>query len=263
MQEIHFLSGPLTFKLRSKGDLLEDLVSDPFLRDYIPGVRINPADDSRYIISIMKNDKSSRWMSLGGNSATLNVQKSFSTKDIISLIDYVLELWRQENGVYTVHGAAASFNGRGVLVIGGASGVGKSTLINTLCKIPGFVFWGDEKIMLDDSGNIIGGIGATGRAPAKIRLIIQPVIGAGKKLEFKQWSGQKVDWHLYEELSRKIRGTSRRVGKGLPIESVDTIGLASARSKLAQRLANSSDISSYTLYGDANSMTEFIKTRLL
>jgi len=47
----------------------------------------------------------------------------------------------------------------------------------------------------------------------------------------ERWSSEKFEWHLYEELTRKIRATSRRLFKNsLPVPSLDTSIISQKRS---------------------------------
>jgi len=68
--------------------------------------------------------------------------------------------------------------------------------------------------------------------PVPLRLIVAPIIYPGvNEYEVDEWLAGKIDFHVYEELSRKIRGTSRRIARySIPVGSVDTDEIAQLRS---------------------------------
>ena len=57
-------------------------------------------------------------------------------------------------------------------------------------------------------------------------------------MEIDTFNEDKANFHVYEELSRKIRGTSRRViNFTYPLPSIDTDDIAQKRSDFSRNLA--------------------------
>ncbi len=50
-----------------------------------------------------------------------------------------------------------------------------------------------------------------GKVP--INIVVQPTILPNADFELEHWDINKASFHFYEELSRKIRGTSKRSNK--------------------------------------------------
>ena len=91
----------------------------------------------------------------------------------------------------------------------------------------------------------------------EIDLLIQPQICPEGKLLFDKWDNFKTEYHLYEEITRKIRGCSRRVqGFSEPIQSIDTEVLSKNRSEFCKLI--STKISSYHVVGDKQVVSNFI-----
>lgn len=268
----------------SSGDILSKIFADSFMHQYIPDIEILHKSSSTKTIKITRGKSSSKF-TIKDDKALILFDDSFSLKDIISLIDYALEYWRQRQGIFTIHGAACRYEELGILIIGGASGIGKSSLVYNLCNNSPVEFISDEKVLINHNAWIVGGVkkdffnkstldksintnkrhteSGCPVEKTQIKLILQPVISPDAKLIVGEWNSRKISWHLYEELSRKIRGTSRRVGRGFPIQSIDTEALALERSKLADMLAKNKNISALTVYGDVLKVKSYILKEIL
>ena len=79
----------------------------------------------------------------------------------------------------------------------------------------------------------------------KIKYLIYAFVEEGNlnnSYEFNIMDINKFEWHLYEELTRKIRALSKRVFKfTVPIPSLDTISLSINRVKHVNILVNNID----------------------
>lgn len=133
---------------------------------------------------------------------------------------------------------------------------GKTTLALELAKNNG-LFYSDEKLLID-----LKNVKAVGRIKNQylsndywkekygnskyyehenlakdinyeIGLFVQPIICEQISYKLDLWNENKFLWHLYEESSRKIRGTSRIFfDNTYPCMSLDTEALASNRLQL-------------------------------
>lgn len=170
------------------------------------------------------------------------------------MIEFLLEGVRQETGIYCLHSSSVVVNGRSIIFWGNASGMGKTRLALTLSEKFGAQMYSDEKTLLNLQKNItVGGIASIyllkpylkdkfGNAdfynfipPGRffpVGFFVYPHIDENSKsIYVERWDVNKFSWHLYEELSRKIRGTSRRIfNNTLPVSSIDSIPIATQRS---------------------------------
>lgn len=136
---------------------------------------------------------------------------------------------------------------------------GKTTLALEIAKNNG-AFYSDEKILID-----LKNIKAVGRIKNQylsndywkekygnkeyhehadlaedidyeIGLFVQPIICEQNSYKLDEWNENKFLWHLYEESSRKIRGTSRIFfDNTLPAMSLDTKNLSIKRLELLKK----------------------------
>lgn len=181
----------------------------------------------------------------------------------------MIDFYRQKEGVYCLHGAAVSYRGQGIWFMGPISGIGKTTLALNLCLKDNFKFISDEKILINYHLNIIGGIKRinynkeflkksvhvglnnkdeiqlgeilkieSGIVPLSLG-IVPIIIPNSQNVEIDQWGKVKIDFHVYEELSRKIRGISRRVNNyTTPVDSVGNVIIAQKRSTVSKNISN-------------------------
>lgn len=275
----------LAVKLIAERELLDPLLSDEFLFRYIPNLTIINESSAQYQITLVR-DKN---FGLNINSCSFEIRgpmyQELSIRDTVTLIEHCIERIRQENGLFTIHASSSAVGSRAILLIGGASGIGKSSVNIELMK-KGASFISDEKAVVREDHNVIAGDKqikfnkqilhqrysehevismiqdrqVTAESP--IALMIQPVSNKRGELYFEKWDEVKTDFHLYEELSRKIRGVSRRIiNFTLPIQSVDDESLALRRSALAKSL--SKQVPAYTVYGSAEKIAELIINKLI
>jgi hypothetical protein len=210
----------------------------------------------------------------------------FDEKDIVSIIEYLLEYVRNSLGSYCLHASGAVFNSKGVIFWGGASGMGKTRMTLALNENYGAKFYSDEKIILNLSEKImVGGISSAYLSKPFLKdkyksdefMSFDPIyehIPIGlmvhvyvedslNNLYIEKWSHDKFNWHLYEELSRKIRGTSRRLfDNSLPILSIDRNVIAKKRCDDVNKFTKETDC--YYMRGNENELckkiTELLKS---
>ncbi len=276
-------SSKTCINIHSDTKVKSELIKSGFLYQYIPEVNI-PLDKkdknskTKYLLYIKKSKKFYFKIKKQKLYLGYNFQPKKHINDLITLIDYFLEYIRQKEGIYCVHGSAISWKGKAILIIGPVSGLGKTSLAINLCSKHEYKFIGDEKILIDFNLFILGGIKQISfnkpqmsnylekkinlankeklekyflieKKPAKLSLVIQPLVSKGGELEIEKWSPQKADFHFYEELSRKIRGTSRRIiNFSVPLESIDSAKIAYHRSKFSKKVAR--NVQFYWIKGD-------------
>lgn len=262
-------SGNQRILIKGSEGLLKKISASGFGAGYIPNYSlIKKAADTELFLSLssgpydFKVDYPEFYFSFP--------ESEVSAEDIFTVIDHCLEYDRQLHGIYTVHGSACAKNDKGILIFGPVSGLGKTSLMLELCRKYGFFPAGDEKILIDDKPRIVGGvirlsinkpqisriIGSSGKSydmtrgdllpayqpEAKLSLGVIPLVSPGSRLIVEKLSPAEADWHLYEEVSRKIRGTSRRISDfSYPIDSLDTQSLSSKRVKAVKTISSKTD----------------------
>jgi len=238
---------------------LEKLLSHPFFDTYIPAANAligGAAHGCRLTVTFGKRtvlqQKSSELFSL-------LVKTSITPEDYISIIEYVLEYFRQILGIYCIHSASVINRGKAEVFWGAATGMGKSRTATLLSKKLGMEMISDEKTLLNLARKeVVGGVQAVSlhhhyhakqldkkmlkfakaaRAyPIKRLHYVHNLGHHADEVEVFPWTNKVFEWHLYEELSRKIRGVSRRVDEfTTPLPSLDTEQLALARSSAVGR----------------------------
>ncbi len=274
MEKIKVSSGTNSIIVSSDFELFGDLLSHDFLHKYIPLAKVTKEQysaekDNHFVLKVISDTVLNFTFYHDLNFAVLrcNLGSNITVRDIISVIDYCLDYVRQKSGIYNVHGSAVATKEKGVLIIGSVSGLGKTTLALRLCSDRGFSLIGDEKILIDSQGVIQGGVKTVEfnkpelnssvspvfnnkgpnelksminlqYLPVNIDLVVQPMIIPGASLYVEEWPAEKGEWHLYEELGRKIRGISRRLNnQSYPLESIDTTEISILRSETAKKLS--------------------------
>ena len=86
----------------------------------------------------------------------------------------------------------------------------------------------------------------------KLELVIQPnIFSKGKGIEIDLLDKLKANFHIYEEMSRKIRGGSRRISNfTYPLMSLDSYEISKKRSEYAKSL--SENVPFYSIKGNIN-----------
>jgi len=279
-------------RVEADRQIINDLKKSGVIENYIPNgaILLDNKSRAKYILSVKNSARVKIFWNKNDHELVLKgkYQKGFSLFDLVTLIEYFFEYIRQKNGIYCLHGSAVSDGQRGILIIGGVSGIGKTTLALNLCLGKDFKFIGDEKILIDERLNLIGGLKSINynkpqlyesvlinldgkdrvslsqfvkieENKVPLKMILQPILFADSTADLKveKWTAEKTNFHIYEELTRKIRGVSRRINNySLPVDSFDTPKLAKHRSRLAAYL--SEKVLSYWLAGSFDNMAEFI-----
>lgn len=258
MINAYFKSSRAIIKIIVNKEDYNRLIKDEFLYSYIPSLSIGTYKKSDAIVEL-KKDKT--------NYIEFNYPyivyhyTNFNSKDIISLIEYIFERARQEKNIICIHGAASIYDNKLVVAWGGTTGMGKTTFALELSKYG--EFYSDEKVLLDlDKVMGVGSIknqyisndywkklyntnspyiklANTKKEKYKINLLIHPIICNSNDYVLDKWDNDKFLWHLYEESSRKIRGTSRLFfDKNYPARSLDSFELASKRLELIKKFVH-------------------------
>lgn len=257
--EVLIFSGEISVKVILPKSLKSLLFSD-FLARYIPDSKIEFSDSETYVSkSIILEIKLSEIISFTKTSESLfilNITKDVSHKDIISVIEYILEYNRQLHGIYCIHSSTVIVGEKAFVFWGMSSNLGKTrTALLVADKLNGFVF-SDEKTLINlKAGTVCGGINSIylsknvyknrfkggdfydltkiGKRIFKLSALINiNNLGSVHNIEseVKNWDNLTTGWHLYEELTRKIRGTSRRIsGFNYPLISIDTENISRNR----------------------------------
>lgn len=269
--------------LEGDANLLDSIVKNSFLQDYIPNMSLIEKNHNNDVAKVIIEESDKFSFSTEENKQFKikgKLGKHFSIVDIITMIDYCLETVRQENGIYCIHGSASCARNKAVLLIGGASGIGKSKVNYFLVKNNGFQFIADEKILINKRFEIVGGIKKfivnkdlflnnidKNYVPnicikkTEISFIIQPITTKNGEFFVDYWDKKKINFHMYEELSRKIRGISRRINNfSIPLQSLDIYKYSLERSKISQSI--SKKIKGATIYGDPEYVANFISKRI-
>ena len=261
-------------------DVGNSVINNDFIGKYIPGFNFDSAGQVDSVINFLDQDLSFDFGKYPEVSIGLG---GMSEKDIISLIELVLERARQEKGVYCIHSATVIYKDKAVIFWGGASGMGKTRMARKFAE-DGALFYSDEKTLIDfNSTRVVGGIpyqylekdywikklgvteddsyhrsesASTGSFP--IMVFVYGFAIDGAVFSADKWSPEKFEWHIYEELGRKIRAISRRVkDASVSVPSIDSQECADKRISLIKR---NNSLPCYSVQGTPEAIIEFIKT---
>lgn len=265
------------------------LKNDHFLCEYIPDLSIVEVSDNSLPDFVIKlNVLSENSIEVADNTVTINCSKKCSTKDVITLIDYGLEYCRQCKGIYCLHGSAVTKSNQAIVFLGQVSGIGKTSIALELTLKHEFTFLGDEKILIKfingqpfikstnrlkfnksyledylqiNEAKFVERFGNISNEWTKLGFLVQPQICSKGTLLQDKWDHLKTEFHLYEEITRKIRGCSRRVNNFTePVLSIDTYDLSKKRSDFCRKL--SQKIPAYHIVGDKLVVGEFLNDLL-
>ena len=255
MNSIYIKSFESIVRVISTNTIINEIINNEFLYSYIPSVEVLE-ESNNYDAEIRINNSNNNNLILDYPNIVYEF-KTLNIKDLVALIEYVLERSRQEKGIVCIHGAAFVKDNFLYISFGMTTGIGKSTLAIELSKDKDNKFYSDEKILIDlKNGISVGRLSKQyisndkwsklykdkeyidiSNIPEKInykvKMFIEPVICDQKEYIFNKWSKDKFLWHIYEESSRKIRGTSRIFfDNTLPAPSLDTKELSIKRLEL-------------------------------
>jgi len=266
-----------------KRSWLKKFLKSDFLKAYIPACEIISYQKGRCQFNFLAK-KGIDGLVINSKNAIYSSNK-YRDEDIVTLIEFILEKIRQRNGEYCMHSSTVIINGRGIVIWGGATSMGKTCLALVLSKTKGAIFYSDEKTLINLKKNsIVGGVNSIYVSKQYLRekygninfhnienietwrnrefpisFMVYPYLEIKKSssVEIENWSAEKFNWHLYEELSRKIRGTSRRIfNNSLPVLSIDDLSIAMTRSLEVKRYT--SKINCYYMRGNGSSLSKNI-----
>lgn len=279
MNEVYLKSASAIIKLNVDIDTFKQIIEDEFFNAYIPSVKVIDYCEKYDAIIYVQNDNT--------NSIEVNYPNiyyrytSLNTKDIITLIEFVFERARQEKGIFCIHGASSIVNDKAVICWGPATGMGKTTLALALSNIEN-QFYSDEKVLIDiPNKKVVGRIKkiyisndhwkekfgnvnfyendtSAFDKEYDISMFVYPLICDNKQVILEKWNPNKFAWHLYEETSRKIRGTSRIFfNYTYPASSLDTFVLSVTRLNMVKEFTDS--VLSIYYKGNIDSIVDFVK----
>lgn len=229
--------------------LLNQLQGDAFMYEYIPcvGVELKNLDQAEVILD---SSSSFNTFKLAFPNARIGC-KDLAVRDIISLLELLLERKRQELSIDCLHSSSVIHKGKALVFFGGASGMGKTRMMMHLNMQPDTFAYSDEKTLLRLHKNtVVGGnkVALLSKKPLRetygseqvniesdnseypIGLLVHAYVENGTECKYEFWESDKAEWHLYEELTRKIRAVSRRVKDGTwPVDGLDTLDIAVQR----------------------------------
>lgn len=278
---LYFSTSGFNFKINNRTDIPLN-ISDSFWKEYIPDFSVKGIEES-VEINITLGDIKYPQIKVNDNiDILLPLNLNYSDKDLITLIDYGIEPFRNSKETYCFHGNYVSKDGMGIAIIGGVSGLGKTSLAINLSNKDGYKLLADEKFLLTKLGVYAGGVSVMrfnketlkdfndesydGKSlfipvsEVKTKVFIQPII-TDQQIHIEEWSNTKANFHLYEELTRKTRGVSRLISNfTLPVHSLDTDELANKRQKFCREL--STNLRFYTVRGNPDAIFKFIENNI-
>ena len=283
MQETFVESATAIVKIIAEKENFSAIFKDEFFYSYIPSAVIKENSETfDATIKVIKSEENN--IDLSYPNIVLYYKQALNSKDLIALTEYVLERARQEKGIICVHGAGAVIDGKMVTCWGPATGMGKTTLALELSK-DGNEFYSDEKVLVDIiNGKAVGRIknqyisndywrnkfgnqkyfehsNIADDIPYPIAMFVQALICNQEEYTLDIWTPEKFVWLLYEESSRKIRGTSRTFFKNsYPVMSLDTQLLATKRLSLLKEFTKK--IPAIYYKGKAEKVVDYIKEKI-
>ncbi len=269
--------------LSGEKESIEIIKNDVFLLAYIPSCEVLLEEKSDYDCSVSISKSEENYIDIKYPIAEYKY-KEFNVREVISLVEFMLERARQEKGVLCIHGACSLINNEAFITWGGATGMGKSSLALELSEQEGAEFYSDEKILIDiNTFSVVGGINKLylhtpywkekfGEKeyvdiPFKnnshpIKSFLYPcIVDGASKVIVEQWETSKFEWHLWEESCRKIRATSRRFFNYTEsAQSLDNAKLSKKRIIFIKNLIKS--IPCYYVSGDMKSVVKELLSKI-
>ena len=246
-----------------------DMVSNHyFLSEYIPNVHVI-GSKAQAELNVYIGDTFD-WQD---KHITITTADS-DIRSFIVIVGALLEQKRQHCRLYQVHGSAVAIKDNAVAIIGGMSGIGKTTLALFMQTMPYAMFIGDEKFVLDGQNKtLVGGcpiskdnnksknLQSVNLSPhngaVHLCLIVFPVITDELSVTYYKFDSLKLFWHLYEEASRDIRNLNM-----LYDNFTKTVNSFDSDDVMKQRLADIQNISTstpaYFIRGNAAEVAKFI-----
>ncbi len=224
------------------------LLGEPFWYEFVPNFQLTtkapPIDTTWYINEATELNYTIKTRTIASHLTTI--------KRVVIIIEAVFERLRQEQSLYTMHGAAIVNEGQAISLIGNLSGIGKTTLAAYAAR-HGWLWIADEKFTIS-KGRIIGSTSgilandktrasASGILPSSptanypLAAICQPIVTTETEVTRHTLSSSQALWLFYDEMSRDIRQVDGIVDTLLPpLPSLDTCRITAQRLKAAEAL---------------------------
>jgi hypothetical protein len=243
----------LELSIISDASFYKSLRTHPFWHEYIPNFSLGTS-----------GAVTDRWNITQGDECTFDLTKnhiqadSSHHKQIIVILESVFERYRQEKGLYTLHGSAIAKDNYAVGFIGNLSGIGKSSM-GAYAAQHGWKWIADEKFTINNN-RIVGGTSgilndnktrkaASGFSPEfnsdtgyDLKLLCSPIATNEDTPVRHDWDKAKKLWIYNDETSRDIRQVNGVLhGFSESLQSFDSPQLAHKRNDIVTLLANSVD----------------------
>lgn len=208
-------------------------------------------------------------------------------EDVITIVDYVYEAQRNANGIYTLNSSVCVYQDlEGIIFFGGSTAMGKTTLVRYMSSEDNFSMYSDDKVLIDlNNLKIINGskyihLNKTSLITEfnetkdhvvlkddknnnniKISLFVYGYLTPSFS-EHEIWSKEKFVWHIYEAVTKRIRGVTRRINNGLlALPSLDTQALSRKRIIDIHNLCD--NVQCLFIKGSSENITSVVKDKLL
>ncbi|NCS98885.1 hypothetical protein GW764_01725 [Candidatus Parcubacteria bacterium] len=235
----------------------DEVKESEFWKVYCPDISISDSDSKlESDIQVLVGDKFSEMFFDIRSKIEIPIIE-LSVEDLITVIDYIYEPQRNINGVYTINSSSVvNKDNQGVIFFGGATGMGKTSLARYFDSKKYFNIFSDDKTLLNlRKLKILNGSSYLYVNKSNLKKEFKSNINSHKKFNnnteiqadlalfvygylqksFKEkevWPDDKFCWHLYESLTKRIRGVSRRIiGGKIPLPSIDSKYLSEQRIK--------------------------------
>lgn len=172
---------------------------------------------------------------------------------VVATFSYLLEQVRQEHKMFMLHGNLISNGKNSIALIGGISGIGKTTL-SAHMQTAGWKWYSDDKFIVNARAECVGVMHfpladeKTKKAVGSQKLdvydtratlthLIIPIVTDESELTVHYYDNDKASWHIYEELSRDIRLSNGLLDMFGPLPSFDTLTASQYRAKYSKVFA--------------------------
>lgn len=271
INKIFVTSGKAILFVKSKNPtILDEIRNETFVRSHIPCVVISTEMIGNPDASLLFKESEEFGVVLQYPNIVCFQPKEADIRGLIALIGYILERINNEKGVYSIHSSVISKGDKAVVIFGGTTNLGKTSIAKIASEKFGWSFYSDEMALIDSNEDkiISGGKIATNsdsfsdfslpdiEQNFEIAGFVHPYIDNGLN-KIERWNSDKFFWHLKEELARKIRGGSKAIHFfSYPLDSLDTFDISKKRLSFAKKL--SEKIPCYEMRGTP----EFISERI-
>jgi hypothetical protein len=278
MKKITISSLETACEIKANNTLLGKILEDDFTYHYIPNAIIS---DCECEIRVIENNSIETPVIIDYPTGYFN--SNLSSRDVVTLAEYLLERRRQEKkGYYVLNSSTASFDNEAVTFWGGATNMGKTSSMLELVNNHDYDFISDERSVIDLQKLLIAGGSksvpvrkevikqTTGceseeffklieeRETKKARLFIYPHTDQGlKEPIYYKFEPLSFFWLLTRELSSVIRGSVRLVDNfDYQVPSIDTEHLSNLRIKRTKEFTQK--VPCYYFQGTTKQIAEFV-----